>query len=167
MALRKGRCYRNVTRAYTRKSKFRTKAFIKVIPPTKITKFDLGNTKKQFEKEVNLVSKEKIQIRDNALESARMVVNRRLNTALGNNYHFRLRVYPHHVLRENKAITGAGADRISSGMSQSFGVPIGLAAQLKPNQPIITIYVDAKDVNVAKEILKYATHRLPCKCAII
>jgi len=167
MALRKGRCYRNVTRAYTRKSKFRAKAFIKAVPPSKIVKFDLGNTKKQFDKEVNLVSRQKIQIRHNALESARIVVNRRLAKSLGNNYHFKLRVYPHHVLRENKALTGAGADRMSSGMSKSFGKAIGIAAQVKINQPIISIYVDQKDVNTARDALRYAIHRLPCKCAII
>ncbi|MBI2667939.1 50S ribosomal protein L16 [Candidatus Woesearchaeota archaeon] len=167
MALRKAKCYRKVVRAYTRKSKFRAKAFIKTIPNSKVVKYDLGNTKKQFEKEVNLISKDKVQIRHNALESARMVVNRRLNQSLGNNYHFKLRVYPHHILRENKALTGAGADRMSSGMKQSFGTPIGLAAQVKIGQPIISVYVDSKDVNTAREALRYAIHRLPCKCAII
>src|SRR3989344_7031851 len=98
MGLRKAKCYRKVVRAYTRKSKFRAKAFIKTIPNSKVVKYDLGNTKRQFEKEVNLISKDKVQIRHNALESARMVVNRRLNQSLGNNYHFKLRVYPHHIL---------------------------------------------------------------------
>jgi|SRR3989344_1401349 len=167
MGLRKGKCYRKVVRAYTRKSKFRSKAFIKAVPQSKIIKFDLGNTKRQFEKEINLVSKQRIQIRHNALESARVVVNRKLNRLLGNNYHFKLRVYPHHVLRENKALTGAGADRMSSGMQKAFGTAIGVAAQVKIGQPIISVYVDTKDVNTAREALRHAIHRLPCKCAII
>jgi large subunit ribosomal protein L10e len=164
--LRKGRCYTKLTRAYTRKSKFRRKAFIKSVPPSKIVKYDLGNTKKKFEKQVDLCSKERIQIRHNALESTRVGVNRRLAKALGNNYHFKLRVYPHHILRENKALTGAGADRMSSGMKKSFGKAMGVSAQVKINQPIISVYVDEKDMDIARDALKYGIHRLPCKCSI-
>tara|TARA_Y100000310_G_scaffold345159_1_gene462253 strand:- start:1504 stop:2007 length:504 start_codon:yes stop_codon:yes gene_type:complete len=167
MALRKAKCYRNVVRAYTRKSKYKGKAYIKQVPPHKIIKFDLGDLRKDFEAEVSLVSKEKVQIRHNALESARVVVNRRLSKQFGTNYHFKLRLYPHHILRENKALTGAGADRMSSGMAKSFGKRIGSAAQVKINQPIITVYVDNQDVEATKGILKYAISRLPCKCNVV
>ena len=46
--LRKGRCYREIERAYTRKSKFRSKGFVKAIPPNKIIKYNMGNAKKEF-----------------------------------------------------------------------------------------------------------------------
>ena len=114
-----------------------------------------------------LVTKEKIQIRHNALESARMIINRRLHRVFGNNYKFKLRVYPHHILRENKMLTGAGADRMQSGMQKSFGKPVGLAAQVKINQPLFTVYVDEKDLNAAREIMKKGFSRLPCKCKVI
>lgn len=164
--LRKAKCYRKVVRAYTRKSKYKSKSFVKGVPNSKIVKYDQGNLKKEFEGHVCLFTKEKIQIRHNALEAARVVINRHLSRNMGNNYHLKLRVYPHHVLRENKMLTGAGADRMQSGMSHSFGKPIGTAAQLKKNQKIFSVYIDKKDVEAAKAALEKAFHRLPCKCGV-
>jgi len=166
-SLRKAKCYRKVKRAYTRKSKYKKKGYIKAIPNIKIVKFDLGNLKKKFNSEVSLHSKEAIQIRENAMESARLIVNRQLNKILGvNNYHFKIRLYPHHALRENKMLTGAGADRMQTGMQKAFGKVVGRAAQVKKNQKIFSIYVDDKDANTTKMILKGAITRLPCKCGI-
>ena len=128
-SLRKAKCYRNVKRAYTRKSKYKKKGYIKAIPSLKIVKFDIGNLKKKFSNEVSLYSKEKIQVRENALESARLIVNRKLNKVLGaSNFHLKLRLFPHHALRENKMLTGAGADRMQTGMQRAFGKVIGSAA---------------------------------------
>ena len=167
MGLRKGVCYRKVTRPYTRKSKYKKKAYIKVVPPHKIVKFDQGNLTKEFEREINLISKDFVQIRHNALESARMVVNRRLHKLLGDNaYHLKLRPYPHHILRENKILSGAGADRLSSGMQKAFGKPMGSAAQVKIGQSIFSVYVDKNNVETAKAALKLAFARLPCRCRI-
>lgn len=165
--LRKGKCYREIERPYTRKSKFKKKGYVKSVPPNKIAKFELGNLQKNFETSADLVTKESVQIRHNALESARLIINRRLHKNFGNNYKLKLRVYPHHILRENKMLTGAGADRMQSGMQKAFGRPIGLAAQVKVEQPLFTVYVDNKDVNIAREILKKGISRLPCKCKVI
>ncbi len=160
--LRKGKCYRHITRAYTRKSKFRKKDYIAAVPNTKIIKFDMGNVKKKFQYEVNLVSKNPIQIRHNALESSRMVVNRKLNEKFGDmNYHFKLRVHPHHVLRENKMLTGAHADRMQTGMQRAFGRAVGIAAQVKRGKEVFSIRINKKDLETTKEILKTATPRLP------
>lgn len=165
--LRKGKCYRGIERPYTRKSKFKKKGYIKSVPPNKIVKFDLGNLQKNFESSADLITKEKVQIRHNALESARLIINRRLHKALGNNYRLKLRVYPHHILRENKMLTGAGADRMQSGMQKAFGRPIGLAAQVQVEQPLFTAYTDSKDIILAREALKKGISRLPCKCKVI
>ena len=159
--LRKGRSYRKVKRAYTRKSKFKTKAFIKAIPPHKIAKYKMGNLLKKFSYTLQLVPKESLQIRHNALESARQVVNRRLEINLGNNYLFQIRVFPHHVLREHKMLTGAGAHRMSPGMSKAFGKPVGVAAQLKKGQPILTVDVDKENIDKAKVALSLSKPRLP------
>ena len=161
--LRKGKCYTEIKRAYTRKSKYKGSNFIKAIPTLKIVKFDQGNLQKTFESQIHLFSKQDIQLRHNSLESARQVVHKHLADALGNNYHLKVRVYPHHILREHKMITGAGADRLSPGMSQAFGKPVGVAAQVKRNQAIITIMVDSKDVESAKNALGFAHARLPGK----
>lgn len=166
--LRPAKCYRETKRAYTRTSKFKKQNFVKTIPPSKIIRFDMGDLTKEFPYEVNLAVKEQIQVRNNAIESARMLVNRRLSIALGTKgYKFKIRVYPHHILREHKMLEGAGADRMSSGMSQAFGRPISTAAQLKKGQILMTAYVEEKDIETAKEALKYAKARLPGHCEIL
>jgi large subunit ribosomal protein L10e len=165
-SLRPGRCYKRIQRAYTRKSKYKNKAFIKSTPAVKIIKFDMGDLKKKFKKEVNLISKEALQLRQNAVESSRLVINRILVKNLNKNYHLKIRIYPHHVLRENKMLTGAGADRMQSGMQRAFGKPVAIASRIKKGQPLFSVYVDEKDVNIAKEALKKAIPRLPCKCSI-
>ena len=58
-------------------------------------------------------------------------------------------------------ITGAGADRMQTGMQLAFGRAVGLAAQVRTNQPIYTIRVNKEGVVKAKEALKMANARLP------
>ncbi|MBU4501980.1 MAG: 50S ribosomal protein L16 [Nanoarchaeota archaeon] len=165
--LRKGHAYsRTVKRAFTRKSKFKKKGYIKAVPITKIVKHDMGDLKKEFPKQVHLVTKQPVTIRHNALESVRMLVNRRIVKEIGTNYKFKLRVYPHHVLRENKMLTGAGADRMQSGMQRAYGKAMGIAVQAKKGQKIFTIYVDEDCIEKAKKALKLATTRLPMKYSI-
>lgn len=166
VGLRPGRCYKRLERAYTRKSKYKKKAFIKTTPALKIVKFDMGDLKKKFPKEVSIISRENLQIRQNSIESSRLVVNRELIKTLNKNYHLKIRVYPHHILRENKMLTGAGADRMQSGMQRSFGKPIAMASRIKKGQSLFSVYVDERDVSTAREALKKAIPRLPCKCSI-
>jgi large subunit ribosomal protein L10e len=166
-SLRKGSAYKKTTRAYTRKSKYKKKGFIKVVPASKIIKFNMGDLKKEFPKKVKLISKEKFQIRHNALESCRTLVNRQLQKRLGNKgYKFTINQFPHHVLRENKMLTGAGADRMQSGMKHSFGKAMGTAAQLKPGTTILTIHVNEVDADFAKKALVKTKPRIPGKVAI-
>jgi large subunit ribosomal protein L10e len=164
--LRKGHCYTVVKRAYTRKSKFKTKGYIKAIPQSKINRYEMGDVKKAFPYRVKLMSRDPIQVRHNALESGRLVVNRRLSIHLGNNFFFKVRVYPHHVLRENKMITGAGADRMQTGMQKAFGRAVGIAAQLRKEQIIYSVDVDETSIAHAKDALHKAVARLPGKYRI-
>lgn len=165
--LRKGSAVRNLTRPYTRKSKFKKKNFIKIIPGTKVVKFDMGAIGKDFPYEVSLISKDSMNLRQNAIESARQLVNRRLLDAVGAmNYKLKIRIYPHHILRENKMLTGAHADRMQTGMSHSFGTPIGSAARVKKGQILFTAYVDKINLDKAKYSLWGATARIPAKCSL-
>jgi len=161
VGLRKGHCYSKVKRPYTRKSKVRGKSFIKTMPSTKIIRYTMGDQKKRFQYQLELISKQNIQVRQNALESCRQVVNRNLHERLGANYFFNILVYPHHVLRENKMLAGAGADRLQKGMQQAFGRPIGLAAQLKKGKSVFSVSVDENNIHIAKEALKLAPPRMP------
>jgi large subunit ribosomal protein L10e len=161
MGLRKGHCYTKVKRAYTRKSKYKNKSYVKAVPFNKVMKYDMGDNKKVFPVEVNLRTKQAIQLRHNALEAARVVVHRHLVDTLGNNFRLKLKLYPHHVLRENKMLTGAGADRMQSGMQRAFGKPVGIAARLKKGQIVFSAFVDKEYVDVARSTLMMARHRLP------
>jgi len=67
------RNYRTVKgQPYTRKK------FVRGFPPSKITKFTMGDTKSKFEYEARLIAQKKAQIRHNALEAARIATNRHL-----------------------------------------------------------------------------------------
>ena len=165
--LRKGRSYRRIKRAYTRKSKYRKKGYIKAIPTSRIIRYDMGDLKKKFDYRVDFIAKESIQLRHNSLESCRQIINRHLGRGLGSNYHFKIRAYPHHVLRENKMLTGAGADRMQTGMQKAFGRAIGIAAQVKKGKILFSVGVDKGSVEIAKKSLKKATPRLPGKYSII
>ena len=166
--IRKWVAYRRLERPYTRISKFREKAYIRITPHVKIAKFDMGNLKKRFDYYLHLVSKTDLQIRDNAIESARQVGNRMLEKNLAKNeYFFQTKVYPHHILRENPLAAGAGADRMSTGMAHSFGKVMGIAAQVKKNAPIFTVKVDKQNLDFARRVLRRASTKLPCSCSLI
>ncbi|TKJ40223.1 50S ribosomal protein L16 [candidate division LCP-89 bacterium B3_LCP] len=165
--LRKFTSYRKLERPYTRTSKFKDKSFIRITPNVLIAKFETGNLKKKFPFTANLVSKNDLQIRDNAIESARMTTNRLLERTLGlTGFKMKLRIYPFHVLRENPIAAGAGADRFSTGMQKSFGKPIGSAARVKKGQIIFEVGVEKNGLDTARQALKRALKKLPCSCII-
>lgn len=156
------RNYRAVKgQAYTRKK------FAKGFPPPKIVKFTMGDTKGNFEIEAKLVALKRAQIRHSALEAARVATNRLLMDKLINDYLMQVHPYPHIILRENKMIFGAHADRLQQGMRRSFGKAIGTAARIEPDQTIITVKVKANAVEIAKESLKRGSAKLPIPCKIV
>ena len=156
------RNYRAVKgQAYTRKK------FAKGFPPPKINKFTMGDTRGNFEVEAKLVALKRAQIRHSALEAARVATNRILMDKLINDYLMQIHPYPHIILRENKMIFGAHADRLQQGMRRSFGKAIGTAARIEPNQIIITVKVKATALELAKESLKRGSAKLPIPCKIV
>ena len=155
------RNYRSVRgQAYTRKK------YARGFPPPKIVKFTMGDIKGTFEVEAKLIAKKRAQIRHIALEAARIATNRLLLEKLENDYLMQIRPYPHIILRENKMIFGAHADRLQQGMRRSFGKAIGTAARIEPGQTIITVKVKANAVDTAKESLKRGSAKLPIPCKI-
>src|SRR3989344_1682852 len=164
--LRKGRCYSKPTGAYTRRSKVKSKSYIKAVPQNKIVRYDMGNLRGTFDHSVNLISGQNVQIRHNALESARLVIFRRLQALGNNNFYFKLKAYPHQILRENKMLSGARADRLQTGMSHAFGKPMGLAAHVKKGNVILTINCNKENLKAATEAIRLAIPRLPAKCLV-
>jgi large subunit ribosomal protein L10e len=171
MGLRKAVCYRIVKRAYSRKSKKRTKSYIKTIPPSKIAKFNMGDVEKYnkggFSHKILIVTKKPIQIRDNAIEASRQLILRHLEKNFKKDFYMEVNAHPHHILRENKMLTGAGADRMQTGMQHSFGKPVGVAAQLSKKGKIFTIVCNEKDIPLIRKIIKKAKPKLPKEKAII
>jgi large subunit ribosomal protein L10e len=167
--LRKNVSYQKLERPYTRISKYTKKNFVRGgRPQMKVIKFDMGNPSKKFECTFQLLSKRAMHVRHNALESARMTSNRLLEKTLGTGeYHLRLKLYPHHVLRENPLASGAGADRMSTGMKKSFGKSIGTAARVRVNQPLMEVGVNAPNGKVAREALSRAAKKFPCSCKVV
>jgi len=104
------------------------KEYIKGKPQIKIAKFS-GGKPGDFDFCVQLLINERMQLRHSAIESTRLAANKTLEKTVGETgYSSRLRIYPHALLRENKQIATAGADRISEGMRRSFGKATSLGA---------------------------------------
>ncbi|KXH76029.1 MAG: 50S ribosomal protein L16, partial [Candidatus Thorarchaeota archaeon SMTZ-45] len=137
-------------------------------PPSRLTSFDMGDASGVFEVELSLVGLERCQIRHQALEAARIASNREMTKKVGRqNYHLRMRVKPYHYLRENKMISGAGADRVQDGMRRAWGKVIGLAARVRPGQPLITVRVNPRHIGSAMTALKKAAPKMPTPCKIV
>ncbi|MEM2142954.1 MAG: 50S ribosomal protein L16 [Candidatus Thorarchaeota archaeon] len=163
MGKRPGHCYREADRQY-----YCRKRYIHRQPASRIVSFDMGQTNGDFEVEMSLVGLERCQIRSQALEAARVTANRLLSKKIQKKgYHLRIRVKPYHYLRENKMISGAGADRVQDGMRRAFGKVIGCAARVEPGQELITVRVGREDVKAARESLEKAAHKLPTPCKIV
>jgi len=167
--LRPAKCYRRVKRPYTRQSaRVPRKGYVKGVPGSKIHQFEVGK-KGDYDTALFLLSKRAIQIRHNALESSRVSVAQTMEKGVGKGggYFIKIRIYPHHVLRENALATGAGADRFQQGMRSSFGKPIGTAAQVRVGQKLIEIRVNKQHIPVAKRALKKAGYKMPTPCSIL
>ena len=169
MGIRPGRCYREIKRPYTRQSQKKPKkGYVKGVPGSKLQTFEMGKPKENYTLHVSLVSTKPVQIRHNALEAARVAANKFLTDAIGQeNFYMKVAVYPHHVLRENAMATGAGADRYQSGMRLAFGRPVGVAAQVRPNQKLFIVQSVAGKYTEVKRAFKIACSKLPVPCKVV
>ncbi|MET1101688.1 MAG: 50S ribosomal protein L16 [Pyrodictiaceae archaeon] len=162
MPQKPARCYTKRTAKAFSGPPYTRKEYIHGVPPPKITKFVMGNVHGDFDYAVELYVLERGQIRHNALEAARVMAHKYLSTTIGDtNYLFRIRVYPHHVLRENKMMAFAGADRLQEGMRQAFGKPVGTAARVYPGQVVLEVRVNKEHIDQAKEALRRGASKLP------
>ncbi|MDD4468028.1 MAG: 50S ribosomal protein L16 [archaeon] len=185
MGLRPAKCYRGkkvrlrrgaggharsttVQRPYTRIAiKVPKKNYIGASPQLKIRQFNMGNPLLPYNVIADLISKENCYIRDNALESVRSGVNRMLVKALGKDgYFMKVRLYPSQLMRENKQAQGAGADRVSQGMTQPFGIPIGRSAKVRKGQAIYSVLCMDTQKDLIKKCLMRAKSKLPCKTIV-
>lgn len=157
---------------FTRVSKKRQKSYVKTIPQQKIVKFSMGNEslfqKGKLPHHLLMISDEKVQIRHNAFEACRQFINKKMEKTFVGQYLFRIIPFPHHIQRENKMLTGAGADRMQTGMQLAYGKPVGKAAIMKQGSKIFFIAVqNPRAVIFARNVLKQIKSKLPCKTKIL
>ncbi len=136
------------------------KNYIKSLPHTSLIVFNMGLNRPTYDTLYTLSSDQDVQLRSNALEAARQVANKHLERELVNNYYLTVVTYPHNVIREKKRATGAGADRLSQGMSLSFGSPSSICARVKRGQVILRLRALASSKDVARSALKRAASKL-------
>lgn len=146
--------------AYTRRK------FIGGVPNNRILSFHSGNRRAAetggFPVVLELRANNDCQIRHTALEAARVISNSTIrNEAGAQGYALRIHTYPHHVLRENKQATGAGADRVSQGMRCAFGKNVGTAARVRRGQRVVSLHVKPEHYLTAKDALRKAGMKFP------
>jgi ribosomal protein L10e len=91
---------------------------------SKIKIFDVGKKRTPcdvFPACVHLLSLEKEQISSESLEAARITANKHMINQVGkDNFHIRVRLHPYNIIRINKMLTCAGADRYALSLSLSY-----------------------------------------------
>merc|ERR1711970_1136227 len=149
MGRRPTRCYRQIKNKPYPKSRY-----CRGVPDPKIRIYDVGMKKypsEIFPACVHLVSWEEEQVGSEALEAARIACNKYMTVNSGKEtFHLRIRCKPFHVLRINKMLSCAGADRLQTGMRGAYGKPLGVCARVGIGQ--ILMSVRCKEQNVAKAI---------------
>lgn len=117
--------------------------FNRGVPDPKIRIYDLGRkraTVDDFPLCIHLVSNEYEQLSSEALEAARICANKYLVKVAGKEgFHLRVRAHPFHVVRINKMLSCAGADRLQTGMRGAWGKPNGTVARVNIGQIIMSV----------------------------
>ncbi|MEM4359194.1 MAG: 50S ribosomal protein L16 [Candidatus Bilamarchaeaceae archaeon] len=164
MGIRPARTIRNPKKVpWTRFSKNPTKSYIKTLPHSDLHQFRMGVEKPDFDITIHLVSQQAIVVRDNAIESARQSANKYLEKVISGDYFLMVNSYPHHIIRENKMIAGAGADRLQKGMRASFGRPTDRAARLAKGTRLFTARTYKKNLPHILTAFERARRRLSGK----
>mmetsp|Transcript_45060 Transcript_45060/g.62673 ORF Transcript_45060/g.62673 Transcript_45060/m.62673 type:complete len:213 (-) Transcript_45060:460-1098(-) len=160
MGRRPARCYRFWSGKPFPKSRYN-----RGVPDARIRIYDAGRKKAgvdEFSTCVHMISLEKEQITSEALEAARIACNKYLIKRCGKEgFHLRCRVHPWHVLRINKMLSCAGADRLQTGMRGAFGKPQGKACRVKIHQILYSVRVAAKNAEHAVEAFRRGKFKFP------
>jgi large subunit ribosomal protein L10e len=115
-----------------------------------------------------MISDEREQLSSEALEAARVAANKYLVKFAGKeNFHMRIRAHPFHILRINKMLSCAGADRLQTGMRHAYGKPNGVCARVRIGQPLMSVRVREQHVAIASEALRRAKMKFPGRQKVI
>jgi len=166
MGRRPARCYRQSKGKPYPKSRY-----CRGVPDPKIRIYDVGMKRSDvdaFPYCVHLASWEKENVSSEALEAARIAANKYMTKYAGKEaFHLRVRVHPFHVLRINKMLSCAGADRLQTGMRGAFGKPQGVCARVQIGQILLSIRCRDQHANVAAEALRRAKFKFPGRQKVV
>ena len=166
MGRRPAKCYR-----YCKNKPYPKSRFCRGVPDARIRNYDIGARKcpvEEFPAAIHCVSKEIEQISSESLEAARIQANKYMTKNGGKLcFHMKIRAHPFHVVRINKMLSCAGADRLQTGMRQSWGKPNMTAARVKINQILLSLRTYDKFVPVALEALRRARMKFPGRQVVV
>eukprot|EP00697_Spironema_sp_BW2_P006128 gnl/Spiro4/18530_TR9928_c0_g1_i1.p1 gnl/Spiro4/18530_TR9928_c0_g1~~gnl/Spiro4/18530_TR9928_c0_g1_i1.p1 ORF type:complete len:250 (-),score=85.18 gnl/Spiro4/18530_TR9928_c0_g1_i1:202-951(-) len=166
MGRRPARCYR-----YCKNKPYIKSRYCRGVPDPKIQIYDVGRKNagiEDFPLCIHLCSGEYEQLSSEALEAARIVVNKYISKVAGkDSFHMRVRIHPFHVLRINKMLSCAGADRLQTGMRGAFGKPTGVVARVNIGQIIISVRAADKHKAVVIEALRRSKYKFPGRQNIV
>jgi large subunit ribosomal protein L10e len=166
MARRPARCYR-----YCKNKPYPKSRFNRGVPDPKIKIFDLGRKRAgvdEFPLCIHLVSNEYEQLSSEALEAARICANKYLVKVSGKDaFHMRVRAHPFHVIRINKMLSCAGADRLQTGMRGAWGKPNGTVARVNIGQVLLSVRTKDSNRATAIEALRRSQYKFPGRQKII
>ncbi|CAD5224111.1 unnamed protein product [Bursaphelenchus okinawaensis] len=166
MGRRPARCYR-----YIKNKPYPKSRFCRGVPDAKIRIFDLGRKKAtvdEFPSCVHLLSNEREHLSSEALEAARICANKYMIKTCGKEgFHMRVRKHPYHVVRINKMLSCAGADRLQTGMRGAFGKPQGLVARVAIGDILLSVRVRDHQVEHALEAFRRAKFKFPGRQLVV
>ena len=138
---------------------------------SKIVRFWGGNKEKPFEEwelVVGLKVNKQIQISSNALEAIRITINSPLQKIIGRTaFRLRMRSKPFQKYRENRMLAFAGADRVQSGMRNSFGRSTGVCARVKAGSVILDVACSLKNLSEVRKRLRVASMKISCSSRVV
>ena len=138
---------------------------------SKIVRFWGGHKEKDWadwDLVVGLKVNHQIQISSNSLEAIRITINSSLQKSVGRlNFRLRIRPKPFQKIRENRMLAFAGADRVQSGMRNSFGRSMGVAARVRAGQIIVDVGTSIKDLPLVRDRLRIASMKISSSCQTV
>ncbi|XP_049848487.1 uncharacterized protein LOC126315292 [Schistocerca gregaria] len=166
MGRRPARCYRLIKNKPYPKSEY-----CRGVPDPKIRLYDNGKKRANvdaFPHSVHLISCVRENVSSEALEAARICANKYAIKMTGKDgFHLRVRAHPFHVLRINKMLSCAGADRLQTGMRGAFGKPYGTVSRVSIGQVLISIRTTEANIPHMIEALRYSMYKFPGKQKIV
>merc|ERR1711918_284208 len=115
--------------------------FCRGVPDPKIRIYEVGKKK----------------IPSESLEAARIAANKYMASNAGKDlFHLRMRPHPFHVLRINKMLSCAGADRLQTGMRGAWGKSYGTVARVNIGQVLMSIRTKEDKTAIACEAMRGA-----------